>query len=67
MAVSCCIGLSDQALVPGMQVCLEAVREREESIKKCKLSFVDEEVLVEVVNESQLGEALTGGKQVPSD
>ena len=39
---------------------MEAVRDREESIRKCKLAYVDEEVLVEVVNESQLGEALTG-------
>lgn len=48
-------------MVLGMQVCLEAVREREESVKKHKLAYIDEEVLVEVVNESQLGDALTGG------
>ncbi|KAK9867553.1 hypothetical protein WJX84_008021 [Apatococcus fuscideae] len=44
-------------------VCLEAVREREEHVKKCKLAYVDEEVLVELVNESQLGDALTGERK----
>lgn len=43
-----------------VQVCQEAVQALEDSIKRHKLSYVDEEVLVELVSESQLGEALTG-------
>ena len=41
-------------------MCEEAVAAREDSIKQHKLAYVDEEVLVELVSESQLGEALTG-------
>ncbi len=43
-----------------LQVCQEAVQAREENVKRCKLAYVDEEVLVELVSENQLGEALTG-------